>query len=105
MPKPTFELHRRAETALQSLSPRTANKVKKTFELIAENADNLLSFPGKVFKFAGKFLPANTYMVEATPTLRVVFELGTDGHVLIQHIMHRDWFTLQDKRHERTAKN
>jgi hypothetical protein len=94
MPKSTLELHRRAETALQSLSPRTAKKVKKTFELIAENADNLFNFPGKVFQFAGKFLPANTYMVEATPTLRVIFELDADRHVLIQHIMHRDWFAI-----------
>ncbi len=90
----TFEIHRRANTALQSLPPRTANKVKKTFDLIAQHADNLLNFPGNVFKFAGKFLPPNTYMVEATPTLRVLFELGDDGQVLIQDIMHRDWFTM-----------
>lgn len=99
MPKQTLELHRRAQTALQSLSPRTANKVKKTFDLIAANADNLLRFPGKVFKFAGNFLPANTYMVEATPTLRVIFELGKNRQILIQDIIHRDWFSFfKDKK-------
>jgi mRNA-degrading endonuclease RelE of RelBE toxin-antitoxin system len=92
----TIELHRRVKTALQSLSPRTAKKVENAIDLIAKYADNLAKFPGTMVKFLGNELP-NTYMIEATPTLRVVFQLTGGEHILIQDILHRDWFTVFGK--------
>lgn len=89
----TIELHRRAKIALDLLSPRTANRVKQSFDLIAKYADNLAKFPGTVFKFLATELP-NTYMIEATPTLRIVFQRRDHEPIWIQDIVHRDWFNL-----------
>jgi hypothetical protein len=91
-----LEIHRRAKIALDFLSPRQANRVKKTFDWIMEHADNLSTFPGKVLQFMAKELP-NTYMIEATPTLRVIFQKINGKHIIIQDVVHRDLFTLFKK--------
>jgi mRNA-degrading endonuclease RelE of RelBE toxin-antitoxin system len=83
-----FDIHRRAKTVLQLLPTRDANNVKKSFGLIEENSDNLSNLRGKVFKFVGSL--KNTYMIKATLSLRVIFEIMDDGHILIQDIVHRN---------------
>ncbi len=87
-----LELHRRANTTLHLLPPKEANNVRKTFSSIEEYADNLFELHG-VQKFTGKALP-NTYMIEATPSLRIIFQIVDDDHILVQDIVHRDLFTL-----------
>jgi hypothetical protein len=45
-----------------------------------------------VYKYTSKALP-NTYRVEATPSpYKVIFEADEES-ILVQHIIHRDWFT------------
>jgi mRNA-degrading endonuclease RelE of RelBE toxin-antitoxin system len=93
-----LEIHRRANIALQSLSPEDASSVRKAFSLVKENANNLTNLRGKAYKFIGGHLPPNTYMIDATPSpLRVLFEKVDDEHILIQDVIHRDWFTLVKK--------
>jgi len=93
-----LEIHRRANIALQSLSPEEALSVRKAFSLVKENANNLSNLRGKVYKFIGGVLPPNTYMIDATPSpLRVIFERVGDEHILVQDIVHRDLFTLFKK--------
>jgi mRNA-degrading endonuclease RelE of RelBE toxin-antitoxin system len=87
-----LKIHRRANTALQSLPLFDVENVKKTFDLIEKNVDNLSSLQDRVYKYTSDTLP-NTYMMEATPSpYKVVFE-ANDESVLVQHIIHRDFFT------------
>jgi len=86
-----LKIHRRANTALQSLPLFDVKNVKKTFYLIEKNVDNLSNLQ-EVYKYTSDTLP-NTYMMEATPSpYKVVFE-ADDESVLVQHIIHRDLFT------------
>ncbi len=89
-----LELHRRVNTELQSLPTLDVDNVQKAFNFIQKNADNLSHYLNdKVYKFTGEDLP-NTYMIEAVPSpYQVLFEMKHDGHILIQDIIHRDWFT------------
>jgi len=70
MQQKALELHRRANTTLHLLPLKDANNVRKAFSSIEENANNLFRLHG-VQKFTGETLP-NTYMMEATPSLRII---------------------------------